>query len=171
MGPARTLGCCEAPPCVFARVESRSVLRARASAPPGHSCPRVRTSSGQCAHTPPNPPCFDLASCGVLSVEDTPAFTDRRDSPSPWAMNSWFQAIPRRHLVSFRRRPDLGFARGSGLSPVAARFRRSPPPQRRGRGGRGGVRPAPVALGRRPRPQEFPVIMIEYLLPIIITNL
>jgi hypothetical protein len=38
-------------------------------------------------------------------------------------MNSWFQAIPRRHLVSFRRRPDLGFARGSGLSAVAARVR------------------------------------------------
>ena len=37
-------------------------------------------------------------------------------------MNSRFQAIPRRHLVSFRRRPDLGFARGSGLSSVAARF-------------------------------------------------
>ena len=50
----RTLGRCEAPPCVFARVVSRSALSARASAP-GNSCPRVRTSSGQCelmcAHT------------------------------------------------------------------------------------------------------------------------
>ena len=39
-------------------------------------------------------------------------------------MNSRFQVLPRRHLVGFRRRPDLGFARGSGLSSVAARVRR-----------------------------------------------
>ena len=36
-------------------------------------------------------------------------------------MNSRFKAILRRHLVSFRRRPDLGSSRGSGLSSVAAR--------------------------------------------------
>jgi hypothetical protein len=39
-------------------------------------------------------------------------------------MNSRFQVLPQRHLVCFRRRPDLGFARGSGLSSVAARVRR-----------------------------------------------
>ena len=74
MGPARTLGRCEAPPCVFARVVSRSALSARDAAP-GHSCPRVRTSSGQCAHTPSNPPCFDPAWCGVLRT--------RRHGPPP----------------------------------------------------------------------------------------
>ena len=53
-GPARALGRCEAPPCVFARVVSRSALSARAAAP-GQSCPRVRTASEGCAHTPTSP--------------------------------------------------------------------------------------------------------------------
>ena len=118
MGPARTLGRRETPPCVFARVVSRSVLRTRGAAP-GNPCPRVRTAPGQCAHTPTNPPCFHPARCGVL--EHTSALTAAALLPRAWATNSRFQAT---HMGwhFFSSLPcDLGSSRGVGLSPTTPR--------------------------------------------------